>query len=207
MEFKSGDKVLFIGDSITDCDRRGNAKPLGTGYVKLVADLIFARYPELKIEIVNMGVSGDTVKHLAARWDTDVIAQNPDWLFISIGINDVWRQLDSNGVGAVYLPEYEELYRSILRKTRAATKAKICLMETGVIGEDLNSQGNKLLEPYNEVIHKLADEFGLTVVPINQDFRRCLAARPEVKLTHDGVHPTAIGHMVMALSVLGSVGW
>jgi len=34
-KIKSGEKVLFIGDSITDCGRRNEARPLGVGYVKL----------------------------------------------------------------------------------------------------------------------------------------------------------------------------
>ncbi len=53
--FKSGQKVIFIGDSITDCDRRDNFISSGNGYVKMVVDLIVARYPERKIVFFNEG--------------------------------------------------------------------------------------------------------------------------------------------------------
>ena len=43
--FQSGDKVLFIGDSITDCGRRDEHAPLGNGYVSRIAELITAKYP------------------------------------------------------------------------------------------------------------------------------------------------------------------
>ncbi|MFN8378973.1 MAG: GDSL-type esterase/lipase family protein [Anaerolineae bacterium] len=45
--------------------------------------------------VINMGVGGNTVRDLAARWESDVTALNPDWLSICIGINDVWRQFDA----------------------------------------------------------------------------------------------------------------
>ena len=54
-----------------------------------------------------MGVSGNTVRILAARWDTDVVALEPEWLAVMIGINDVWRQFDGvDSNSAVPLEEY-----------------------------------------------------------------------------------------------------
>ncbi len=44
--FQNGQTVPFIGDSITDCGRRGEHAPYGNGYVKLAIDLITAKYPE-----------------------------------------------------------------------------------------------------------------------------------------------------------------
>ena len=37
--FQSGEKVLFIGDSITDCGRRDEHAPFGYGYVNKVIEL------------------------------------------------------------------------------------------------------------------------------------------------------------------------
>src|SRR5712691_10847955 len=92
--FQDGQTVLFIGDSITYCDRRGAAAPFGTGYVKAAIDLITARYPERRLQFVNEGISGNTVQDLRGRWETDVVAHRPDWLSIKIGINDLHRALD-----------------------------------------------------------------------------------------------------------------
>ncbi len=39
-----GETMLFIGDSITDCGRRGAEAPLGSGYVSLFRDLATAPY-------------------------------------------------------------------------------------------------------------------------------------------------------------------
>ena len=97
MEPKS--KLVMIGDSITDCERarpygEGLFGAIGKGYVSLVDALLTAAYPELGIRVVNMGTSGNTVRDLSARWQSDVLDLKPDWLSVMIGINDVWRQYD-----------------------------------------------------------------------------------------------------------------
>ena len=81
--------MLFNGDSITDCGRRDRAVPLGDGYVSIFTELATARYPERNIDWVNMGIGGNRTTHLRERWQTDVIDQRPDRLYIKIGINDL----------------------------------------------------------------------------------------------------------------------
>lgn len=77
-------KLLMIGDSITDCGRTrpiGDIWPknaLGDGYVSFVAALLSARYPAHRIRVLNMGINGNTVMDLKARWQTDVLNPKPD---------------------------------------------------------------------------------------------------------------------------------
>ena len=115
MIFQPHQKLLFIGDSITDCGRRQEPHaPYGSGYVHLARAFLLARYPELQLEIVNRGISGNTVRDLAARWEQDVIAERPDWLSVKIGINDAWRTVAGRLDEAVPLDEYERTYRRLL---------------------------------------------------------------------------------------------
>ncbi|MEA3438964.1 MAG: GDSL family lipase, partial [Chloroflexota bacterium] len=74
MKIKPRSRLLFIGDSITDC---GRVRPvgegetpelLGNGYVSLVDAALKATYPDYGIHTINMGVSGDTVRDLKLRW-------------------------------------------------------------------------------------------------------------------------------------------
>ena len=81
--FQSGQTVLFIGDSITDCGRRQDQEQLGNGYVRKVTELITAKYPHRSISYVNKGIGGDTVEGLESRWTTDVLDIKPDWLSIN----------------------------------------------------------------------------------------------------------------------------
>ena len=88
-----------IGDSITDCERReGLFQGVGKGYAALVDGMLQAAYPELSIRVTDMGIGGNTVRDLQARWQTDVLDLNPDWLTVMIGINDVWRRFDQPAI-------------------------------------------------------------------------------------------------------------
>ena len=97
---ESGQTILFIGDSITDCGRRGDAAPLGNGYVRFFSELVMAYYPERDIRYINTGIGGNRITNLKARWEEDALAHKPDWLSVKIGINDLHSFLggDPNGV-------------------------------------------------------------------------------------------------------------
>ncbi|MEN8173855.1 MAG: GDSL-type esterase/lipase family protein, partial [Chloroflexota bacterium] len=81
-------RLVFIGDSITDCGRKrpvGEGRfnqALGDGYVSLVDAALTATYPDYAIKTINMGISGNTIRDLKARWQRDVLDINPDWLVI-----------------------------------------------------------------------------------------------------------------------------
>ncbi len=132
--FGTGEKIVFIGDSITDCGRRTEQDgPYGKGYVSLVRALLQARYPERALDIVNRGIGGNTIRDLAARWQEDVIDEEPDWLSVKVGINDVGRLIIGNLADHVRLDEYEATYRSLLQQTPAVANGKLILMEPYVI--------------------------------------------------------------------------
>ena len=90
-------KILFQGDSITDCGR-GNG--LGQGYPLLVSARLGLDAPD-KYEFLNFGISGHRVVDVYARIKKDGWNHNPDVFSILIGINDVWHELGGgNGVEA-----------------------------------------------------------------------------------------------------------
>ena len=136
MILRTGQRVVFIGDSITDCGRRDVAAPYGSGYVSLVRALVDARHPELELEWVNRGVGGDTVRDLAARWDDDAIGERPDWLAVLIGINDIWRHYGDRPDEAVGIEEYERTLRDLIRRAVAATGCRLILGDPFFIEAD-----------------------------------------------------------------------
>ena len=136
--FESGDKVLFIGDSITDCGRRNEHAPYGHGYVRKITELITAKYPERDIAYVNKGIGGDIVEGLEERWDTDVISEKPNWLSVKIGINNASRQYAGNVSTDEYLPVWEACYRRILTRAKTELGAPLFLFEIFYIEEDVD---------------------------------------------------------------------
>ncbi|MXZ00122.1 SGNH/GDSL hydrolase family protein [Candidatus Poribacteria bacterium] len=206
--FQSGDKVLFIGDSITDCGRRNEHAPYGHGYVRKVTELITAKYPELEITYVNKGIGGDIVEGLEERWDTDVIAEEPNWLSVKIGINNASRQYAGSVSTEEYLPVWEACYRRILTRVKSELDAPLFLFEIFYIEEDVDEPRPLAVDAYNESIHRLAKEFDARLIPTNAAFDKAVAARPgALWTTRDGVHPNAEGHTLMALEFLKQVEW
>ncbi|WP_112180017.1 MULTISPECIES: SGNH/GDSL hydrolase family protein [Paraliobacillus] len=191
-------RIVFIGDSITEWGKEQGLDNIGTGYVKYIYDYLLVSDPQDFPEIINCGIGGDRITDLANRWQQDVVDLQPDILSISVGINDVWRQLDEPEIEQVMPEKFELIYRELLLKTLKETNATIIIMEPTVIGEEIKSEGNKKLQAYVQIIAKLATEFNLIVVPTHQAFLTYLQANNEHELTIDGVHMNDVGNLLMA---------
>ena len=156
-------KLLFIGDSITDCER---ARPvgeiwaggLGNGYVNFVDALLKARYPAHHIRVVNMGVGADTVKDLKARWQTDVLDLKPDWLSIGIGINDVWWQfaIPEGTEKHIPLDEYSQTLDELVTQTKPALKGLI-LMTPYYIEPNREEPVRAMMDKYRAAMRRIAE--------------------------------------------------
>ena len=67
-------KILFQGDSVTDCGR-GNSGgcgyeqgQMGPGYPGLIKSRLSCDRPDAGFEFVNLGISGNRIVDLYARW-------------------------------------------------------------------------------------------------------------------------------------------
>ncbi|WP_077618137.1 SGNH/GDSL hydrolase family protein [Bacillus sinesaloumensis] len=190
-------RIIFIGDSIT-YSGKSETDLIGTGYVRLLHDYLKVTYPERDLDILNKGIGGNRVTDLALRWDHDVIDLAPDLVSVSIGINDVWRQLDAPDIVQVYPEQFEDVYNSILSSIKDKTNASIVLMEPTVITEDIHAEGNLKLKPYVDIVHKLAEKYQALIVPTHQAFLAFLENGKDFALTTDGVHMNSAGNMLMA---------
>lgn len=205
MLFQMNDKIVFIGDSITDKGRKNDPLKLGGGYVRLLHDYFTTTRPELGLTIINEGTSGNRIVDLQRRWRLDVIEHKAQWVSVSIGINDVWRQFDSSEAEQVYPDRFAEVYKNLLKHTKNEINCRFILMEPTIIKEYPDSIGNRMLQPYVDVVRGLADEFHAVLVPTHDAFIRFLRRETGKALTTDGVHMTSLGDMLMATTWLKAV--
>ncbi|MCM8825209.1 MAG: SGNH/GDSL hydrolase family protein [Candidatus Omnitrophica bacterium] len=200
---KEGQKVVCIGDSITDCGRRAEFAPLGNGYVKYFNDMIIARYPERKIAVVNKGISGNTIIDLQNRWEDDVIYHKPDWLTILIGINDLHHVLRKDPDWQKCAAEkFEQGYIEILSKTKEKLNCGIVLLEPFYISVDNSNSWRKMvleeLKTYTEVVRKMAKKFNTGIIKLQEIFQKQLRYNDSETFCPEPVHPNTTGHIIIA---------
>ncbi|MDY6847351.1 MAG: SGNH/GDSL hydrolase family protein [Chloroflexota bacterium] len=206
--FKAKQSIVFIGDSITDCGRREPAyTPLGDGYVHLIHDLLQAAHPESKLTVINKGISGNTILDLKSRWQSDVLEIKPDWLFIYIGVNDVWRFFEGNRDEAVHLPEFANIYRQLLKDAQTNTNAQIRLVSPYLAEEDPQNPFRNKLSQYQHAIDGIGEEFDFPIIHLQPAFDWAMRSKPGRYWTVDRVHPTREGHMLIALTILRTCGF
>jgi lysophospholipase L1-like esterase len=200
-------KLLFIGDSITDCGRLADPEGIGSGYVRIVRDWLWTKDPASGPIVINRGISGNKIPDLQNRWERDVLELEPDLLSIYVGINDVWHGLSDPRQGCP-IDRYVAGYRDVLARTRTALPAcGIVLCEPSVLWLDDPGDANERLRPYIGAVHELSAQFAARcVVPLHDAFNRARALRPDIAWTSDGVHPTSAGHMLIARTWLKTTG-
>jgi len=192
-----GDKVAFLGDSITAAGRRPG------GYCHLVITELNKQ--GLKVTPVYAGIGGHKSNQMLARLEKDVLSHKPDWMTLSCGVNDVW-----HGARGVPLDAYRKNITEIVTRAQAAG-VKVMLLTSTMIGEDQDNANNRKLVAYNAFLKKLAREKKCLFADLNSDMQNALksfpkGARKGKQLTSDGVHMNGLGNHMMAKGVLRALG-
>lgn len=192
--------LVFIGDSITDCHRRTDPLGLGGGYVDIVATTLHARGDAPAV--LNTGVSGDRLEHLAQRWEADALAHRPAVLTVFAGVNDTMVTFFQ---GRPTPPEvFRERYADLL--ARAAAVPRLVLLEPFFVGTGDEGvrwyDGNEFfaadLAAKQAVVRELAEAHGAVFVALQRAFTAAAAERGPAAVAPDGVHPSALGHRIVA---------
>ena len=210
---KSGEKIAFLGDSIT---AGGWGNP--AGYVRLVIAGLEAN--GIKAEPVPAGIGGHKSDQMLARLDKDVLSKKPQWMTLSCGVNDVWHgkkgvALDEAALaGGFYGPDaaargtYKKNIADIVEKASAAG-IKVVLLTATVIKEKLDNEENTKLTTYNDYLRAFAKEKKLPMADLYALFQERIKAENKPGqnvLTSDGVHMAKEGDKLMATGVLQAFG-
>ena len=211
---KSGEKIAFLGDSIT---QGGWDSPLG--YVRLVMAGLAAN--GVNAEPVPAGIGGHKSNDMLARLERDVLSKKPQWMTLSCGVNDVWhgkKGVPLNDAAAAVEGAYDEKVgergtyekniTQIVERAQAAN-VKVVMLTATVIQEKLDNAENAKLAPFNDFLRALAKAKKLPVADLNALFQERIKAenKPDKKvLTGDGVHMHTEGNKLMATGVLKALG-
>ena len=201
--------IVFQGDSITDAGRsRSNPAELGMGYPLLVSAEMGLNFPG-EYKFINEGISGNRVVDLYARIRCDIINHNPDILTILIGVNDVWHELGENRNG-VDNEKYFKVYCDLIEEVqRMCPQCEIYILEPFVLEARATEEDWDIFD--KEVAKralsakKCAEKFGLTFIPLQEDFNKACEKAPASYWLSDGVHPTFAGHELIAKKLIENI--
>lgn len=207
IELQTDDKIVFIGDSITDAERHRRAyAPLGLGYVHFVGNTLLARHPQLNLDLLNTGVSGDTLPDMANRWERDCLAHRPNVLSVLIGINDVWRSVMEPHREASSPKQYEVTYDQLLLRAKGHCHCQIVLMEPFLFCGDRHDAVFQTLLPYLEIVRTLASKHNAVLVPLQERINEQVTQVPPAQWSQDTVHPHLWAHAWIAQRWLEATG-
>jgi len=206
---KDGDRVAFLGDSITAGGASYGA------FCRLVVQGLEEQ--GIVVEPIFAGVPGNKSSDMLLRLDGDVLSRKPDWVVLAVGVNDIWhgdptvkisvfQPKPGMGVG---LEDYKKYVTRIVERTRAAG-AKVILTTITPIKEDPDFKLNVRSRAYNAFLHDLAKREGIPIAKLNEmmfgAIAEAKAGGEAIRLTGDGVHPVKAGHCMMAKGILLAMG-
>ncbi len=213
MIFEKNDKILFIGDSISDYKRsrpvgEGLNNAWGTSYVANVGALLGCMYPELQLRVVNLGIDGNQCRDLEMRWETDVMEQHPDWVSVLIGINDVWSWFDTPFISEnhVSAEDFRACYERLIQRTLPNVKGMILM--TPYFMEPNKSDPMRIrMDEYGAIVKELAEKYHLVFVDLQSAWDELFQYMHPMNIAWDRIHPNQVGCMYIAKKFLSAVGF
>lgn len=199
-------RILFQGDSITDCGRnRNDLWHMGAGYANLVKATLGYECPG-EYEFMNHGISGDRIVDVYARIKAGFTNYKPDYASIYIGVNDVWHEIAyQNGVDTA---KFEKLYEMLIDEVQAACPGIKLMIIAPFVLEGYNTcnteekpdrlgQFRTGVAEKAAVARKMAEKYNLPFVELQPAFDAALEKAPADYWAYDGVHPTTCGHEII----------
>lgn len=199
--FRDGDRVVMIGDSITE-------QHLHSNYVE---SYVVSRYPNWNLAFRNAGIGGDTSTGGNSRTQRDVLSFNPTAVTITFGMND-------GGYRQPHDPARLEAYTKGLQGMLDQLKAKTVRVAVLSSSPVEKKEDGKALEGYNQTLEIFAENAkgiatrnGAVFVdqfhPHVATLQKARDTNPSTRINGgDAVHPGPSGQILMAWAILKGLG-
>ncbi len=202
-ELKQGDRIVFLGDSITAGGVREK------GFVTIVSQTLAKQRGALGIEVIGAGISGNKVTDCQKRLQRDVLDRSPTVVVIYIGINDVWHWDRDAGTTK---EDFEKGLQDLVHRCRDAG-SHVILCTPSVIGEKTDGANrlDAMLDEYSNISRRVAEQSGAELLDLRARFLTQLKAQNPTNLekgvlTTDGVHLNDAGNRFVADCMLAALG-
>lgn len=193
-------KVLFLGDSITDVkfNRRMRFSIKGKDIYALQLKKRLKKYSK-NIDVEIKGIASNRTYHVYDRLTSDCINLKPDVIIMLIGVNDAWENYVPEQYPPLLRPmepHIREVYRRI--RTELPNAQILYLMPFMIDAVEEKLPFHKTLDEFREVLKNIALENGANILDMQAVFNEAQKTIEPKDLAIDGIHPTNLGHKVMA---------
>jgi lysophospholipase L1-like esterase len=210
--FKAGDRVAFVGNSITD----------GGHYHSYIWLYYMTHFPDARITCYNAGIGGDWVGQMYDRFDDDVLAKNPNVLTLTWGMNDCgyfeWYRKDASDFMKNKIDNSYKYYGMLEQKLQARTDIRKIIILGSPYDETSKFTTKNLYPGKAEAFSKIIDfqeaaakKNNWGIVDFFHPMRNINLQQQQrdtmFSLTpNDRIHPDNDGHMIMAYLFLKAQG-
>lgn len=197
---KKDSRVLFLGDSITDVkfNLRMMSSIKGRNIYALQLKKRFKSYSS-DIKVMIKGIASNRTYHVYDRLTKDCISLKPDVIIMLIGVNDAWENYvpeDYPPLVRPMEPHIREIYRRINQEL--PNTQVLYLMPFMIDSVEEKLPFHKTLDEFRETLKAIALENNAKVLDLQQVFYDAQKTIEPKLLAVDGIHPTNLGHKVMA---------
>jgi lysophospholipase L1-like esterase len=192
--FKPKDRIVFLGDSITEQYE----------YTNLIEYYLVTRFPTWDLIVFNAGIGGDTAGGGNGRALRDVLSEKPTAVTINFGMNDGGYKAPDSNVYKNYINNQTALVKKL-----TAAKVRVALMATSPVEGRKRGDGetyNETLGKFCEGLKELASAHGATHVdqfhPALAVLHKMAEDKAKFDCFPDSVHTNGRGGLLMAYAIL-----
>ncbi|MCK5441130.1 MAG: SGNH/GDSL hydrolase family protein [Maribacter sp.] len=203
-------KILFLGNSITYSGE----------YISFIETYLTLKYPERRIEYINVGLPSETVSGLSEPGHANgkfprpdlkerlarVLQQTqPDLVFANYGINDgIYLPIDANRFHK-FQEGIDWMHTEVVK-----SGARIIHLTPPIYDGQQAAIYDNVMDIYSNWLISRRYTHTWQVIDIHGPMKRQLKERKgqdsSFKFSKDGVHPNEVGHWFMAQQVLFALG-
>lgn len=193
--FKDGDRVMFLGDSITEQHQ----------YSQEIESYLTTRFPKWRLHFLNAGIGGDTATGGANRFKQHVLDEKPTIVTINFGMND-------GGYGKFNQGSCDNFIKNTEKMLQAAKDAgvRVALISPNAVDRRFKGNGAEYLETQKQFYAPLAtsaEKFGIPFADqyakTRVELEKMEADKADnVKPFPDGFHTAPSGGLMMAHAIL-----
>jgi lysophospholipase L1-like esterase len=209
--FKTGDRIVFMGNSITD----------GGHYHSYIWLYYMTHFPEMRISVVNAGIGGDVCKQMLERLDDEVFAKKPTIMTFTFGMNDTgYQNYPPDKVDSAYNAKVTaslKYFKLVEAELNKHPEIKKIMLASPPYDETSKIKSTPLLKKNAAILRIIAEQqhaaqrnhwgfvdFNTPMLLINQHGQQTDSTF--TMESPDRIHPSNDGQMVMAYTFLNTQG-